>query len=131
MKLLILASFALFLCSCISSGPTRNAQTLHPDFSDLDNIEMLLANEQDEQIQTSFERAPASLGERENVKVGMARRNVKMRLGRPVDVETAGNPKYGNERWIYEKSVPTLDGYYKEKKVIYFENGNVVGWEHQ
>ncbi len=61
----------------------------------------------------------------------MPKQKVSLHLGSPNQIEVAGNPKYGNERWVYERSVPTIDGYYKETKVIYFEGGSVVGWEKQ
>ncbi|MCB0377546.1 MAG: hypothetical protein KDD33_03575 [Bdellovibrionales bacterium] len=127
MKFVVLAIFAMFLCSCMTA-PVGTSQSIHPEYSELDDIERMLLSEQEETLQANFDLGE-SRHERNDVKVGMARRSVQMHLGSPSEVEQAGNPKYGNERWTYEKSVPTLDGYYKEKKVIYFEGGEVVGWE--
>lgn len=108
----------------ISPQPTQALRRTSPHLSDLDNLEMLLLNEQQPIHQNSRKFAST-----DNIRLGMQRRRVKMSLGSPMHVEVAGNPKYGNERWIYEKEIPTLDGYYTEKQVIYFEGGSVVGWE--
>lgn len=92
--------------------------------NDLDNIEMLVL--EDHQSIYEGNRKVAS---DDPVRLGMQKTKVQLHMGQPTFVEVAGNPKYGNERWIYERSIPTMDGYYTEKKVIYFEAGSVVGWE--
>ena len=101
--------------------PSRRLPTA---VSDLDNLEMLLLNEQ----QPIASQAPDADAE-DQLRLGMPKQFVKRYFGRPNVVEVAGNPVYGNERWIYERKVSTLDGYYTEKKVIYFEGGRIVGWE--
>lgn len=106
-----------------SSEHFRRPQTAMSEVSDL---EMLLLNEQ-QHISSNSSQNTIS----DSLRLGMQRNRVKRSLGAPAQVEVAGNPKYGNERWIYEKNVPTLDGYYTERKVIYFERGSVVGWEAQ
>jgi len=113
--------------------PTSPNRKVHPEFSDLDSLEMMLLNDHETIYERKSKRRSLASNNRigNNIRVGMARRNVKMKLGSPTEVEVAGNPVYGNERWTYETSVPTLDGYYTEKKVIYFESGTVVGWESQ
>ena len=63
------------------------------------------------------------------VSIGMPKRYVQMQLGVPAQVEVAGNPDYGNERWTYEASMPTSNGYITQRRYIYFENHQVVGWE--
>ena len=103
---------------------------IHPEFSDLDDLEMMLLNDHESIYENrSEERRYTASTRGPQIRVGMERRNVQLHLGSPTRVEVAGNPKYGNERWTYETSVPTLDGYYTERKVIYFEGGTVVGWE--
>ena len=42
-------------------------------------------------------------------------------MGKPMRVEIAGNPRYENERWLYR-----MNG---ASKYIYFESGQVQGWE--
>ncbi len=125
----ILALFLMsqvFIACMLTPRPADHSRRVHPAISDLDNLEMLLLNDQEalyeEQRQLSSTR---------NIRLGMEKNRVARTLGEPKLVEVAGNPKYGNERWIYETAIPTLDGYYKEKRVIYFEGGNVVGWETQ
>ena len=125
MKFLSLILLTTFVAGCMLAPPPANpSRKTHPEISDLDNLEMLLLNEQ----QPIYE-SNRNLANIDHLRLGMQKNRVKHRLGAPNQVEVAGNPKYGNERWIYETSVPTLDGYYKEKKIIYFESGTVVGWE--
>ncbi|MEM7647363.1 MAG: hypothetical protein AAF203_10670 [Pseudomonadota bacterium] len=126
MKFLTILCAGLLFAGCMLRPPIapQSHHALHPEISDLDNLEMLLLNEQ----QPIYE-SNRNLASTDNIRLGMEKRRVEMNLGLPTHREVAGNPKYGNERWIYEKSIPTLDGYYQEKKVIYFEGGNVVGWE--
>jgi hypothetical protein len=54
---------------------------------------------------------------------------VKKSWGEPDSVEVSGNPKFKNERWLYHRMVPQTDGYKKEKRIVYFEGGVVIGWE--
>lgn len=122
LSLLILSQF--FVACLMTPQPAQNSRKVHPAISDLDNLEMLLLNDQQSIYQNN-----RKLSSTDNIHLGMQKNRVKRSLGLPSQVEVAGNPKYGNERWVYVRSVPTLDGYYKEKKVIYFEGGSVVGWE--
>lgn len=124
--MIILLLCGLMLNACLLSSP-RNidaSRKFHPEISDLDNLEMLLLNEQE-----SLYESAADSGSEDHLRLGMPKNRVKRTLGLPSQVEVAGNPKYGNERWIYERSVPTLQGYYKERRVMYFEGGRLVGWE--
>lgn len=114
----------LFAGCAFNPVPQKNSRRVHPAISDLDNLEMLLLNDQQPLVEQ--ERTPS---QQSSIRLGMEKNGVRRFLGAPNQVEVAGNPKYENERWIYETQVPTLGGYYKEKRVIYFENGAVVGWE--
>ena len=125
MKTLSLLLCLIFLSGCmlLRQPPQDASRRLPPAVSDLDNLEMLLMNEQNggysEQAQLETER----------LRIGMPKSYVRRQLGHPSVVEVAGNPVYGNERWIYENSIETLKGSYQETRVIYFEEGSVVGWE--
>ena len=55
------------------------------------------------------------------VAFGMRKPDVLDSLGKPLRVEVAGNPRHENERWLYQ-----LNG---APKYIYFESGEVQGWE--
>ncbi len=55
------------------------------------------------------------------IMLGMNKSDVMASLGNPSRVEVAGNPSYENERWIYR-----VNG---AMKYIYFESGQVGGWE--
>lgn len=125
MRILSLVVLSQFFVACLMTpGPQEASRRVPSEISDLDNLEMLLLNEQ----QSIYDNN-RDLSSIDNIRLGMNKRWVKRSMGSPKHVEVAGNPKYGNERWVYERSVPTMDGYYKEWKVIYFEGGSVVGWE--
>ena len=64
-------------------------------------------------------RAPASRDS--EIALGMGKSEVMDSLGKPRRVEVAGNPSYENERWVYQVNGST--------KYIYFESGEVQGWE--
>lgn len=59
-----------------------------------------------------------------DIALGMNRFEVARLWGDPREVEPSGNPEYGNERWIYWNGL----SYLSSEKVVYFENGRVVGW---
>ncbi len=65
-----------------------------------------------------------------DISIGMNTSNVYQSWGEPQKVETAGNPRSGNERWIY-RSNSTSFWSDSSAKIVYFENGQVVGWETQ
>lgn len=69
------------------------------------------------------------LVEAQDIAVGMPESLVKKSWGEPDSVEASGNPQFRNFRWHYNRYVSTQDGYKKERKVVYFEGGKVVGWE--
>lgn len=61
--------------------------------------------------------------------LGMTREAVIASWGEPDTKEIAGNALYGNERWKYTKNVPTEGNYGLETRFVYFEGGQVSGWE--
>jgi len=73
--------------------------------------------------QSSFEpRIHSSFYERQDhLTIGMSKNDVLNSFGKPLLVEIAGNPRNENERWLYE-----MNG---ASKYIYFESGEVHGWE--
>jgi hypothetical protein len=56
-----------------------------------------------------------------DILTGMTKDDVLESMGKPMRVEIAGNPRYENERWLYR-----MNG---ASKYIYFESGQVQGWE--
>lgn len=74
-------------------------------------------------------RDVASLIEQNDIAIGMGRKAVLESWGDPAQVEVAGRPENGNERWLYSEYVSTPEGYQEEKRVLYFQNGKLVGWE--
>lgn len=56
-----------------------------------------------------------------DILLGMKKDDVLSSWGKPLRVEVAGNPRHENERWLYR-----MNG---ASKYIYFESGEVQGWE--
>lgn len=57
----------------------------------------------------------------QDILLGMTKNDVLTSWGKPVQVDVAGNPRNENERWLYK-----MNG---ASKYIYFESGQVEGWE--
>lgn len=92
-------------------------------------------------------RAPASLADApapyladpvetqaspDQIRVGMAKSDVVSAWGRPSEVETAGDPHLGHERWVYFRGLASRWGLSSRdsQRVVYFEGGRVAGWEN-
>lgn len=73
-------------------------------------------------------RGIAHLIEQNDIALGMQKEAVKESWGDPDYVEVAGNPKLENERWRFSLPIQTSEGYQIEERFVYFENGQVVGW---
>lgn len=67
--------------------------------------------------------------ESQDLTLGMTQDLVRKSWGDPDSVENSGNPIYKNERWKYTRESPSLNGYKRERRYVYFEGGRVVGWE--
>ena len=67
--------------------------------------------------------------ESQDLTLGMTQDLVRKSWGDPDSVEHSGNPIYKNERWKYTRESPSLNGYKRERRYVYFEGGRVVGWE--
>lgn len=63
-----------------------------------------------------------------DVTLGMSSQQVYSVWGEPADIETAGDPRYGNQRWIYYLGLSSPWSM-RQARVVYFEQGRVVGWE--
>lgn len=59
--------------------------------------------------------------QKNDILFGMTKNDVINSWGNPARVEVAGNPRNENERWLYQ-----ING---ASKYIYFEAGQVHGWE--
>ncbi|WP_408097761.1 hypothetical protein ACJVC5_02275 [Peredibacter sp. HCB2-198] len=77
-----------------------------------------LEEEKDEYV-NSKERAFAV--SKQDIVLGMTKNEVVESWGKPLRIEIAGNPVNENERWLYRMR--------NGQKFIYFESGQVQGWE--
>lgn len=59
--------------------------------------------------------------EKQDIILGMKKNAVLESWGKPLRVDIAGNPRNENERWLYHSNGAS--------KYIYFEAGEVQGWE--
>jgi len=75
---------------------------------------------QEQDIQSALESG--------NIVLGMSMDQVLSAWGRPRNIETAGDPGYGNQRWVYQDG---LSGRWNinPSRTVYFEEGKVPGWE--
>ena len=62
-----------------------------------------------------------------DVAAGMSMQDVTQTWGEPRHVQYAGRPGAGNQRWVYTDGPTTLGT--GESRVLYFEDGQLVGWE--
>jgi len=63
-----------------------------------------------------------------DIVLGMGTHDVVQAWGEPRDVETAGDPRHGNQRWVYYDGISSRWGL-GSSRTVYFENGKVVGWQ--
>lgn len=129
--LLIFALLTLNLTGCATAPSQEEAlQELYaqygilprPDRSPAESLDS--DSEAKELRQLQIEQA---LQERDLV-VGMTQSQVRSAWGEPRDVEVAGNPLQGNQRWIYFQGLSSRWSL-SPARVVYFESGQVVGWE--
>jgi hypothetical protein len=59
---------------------------------------------------------------------GMRMDEVKAIWGQPREIETAGDPRSGNQRWIYPKVLLQDDSILP--KTVTFEKGQVIEWDN-
>lgn len=64
-----------------------------------------------------------------DIAIGMPMDFVIKAWGEPLQREVSGNPLFKNEKWRYNRSISSQEGYRQEKRIVYFEGGRVVGWE--
>lgn len=135
MKRLLLLMLVALITGCLSTTPpsVNNAfyhggMEVVPDSPE--EIESMLQEQREPHLQELLaEKINYGGYESNQVSLGMPKRYVQMYMGAPTQVEVAGNPNYGNEKWTYEIAIPTPNGYVTERRFIYFENHEVVGWE--
>lgn len=73
--------------------------------------------------------AVQALIDENDIAIGMTRQAVRESWGPADNVDVAGNPMYGNEKWYYSGQVTSSEGYMTERRTVVFESGLVVGWE--
>ncbi len=65
----------------------------------------------------------------QDIFLGMSARAVRKSWGPPRIVEETGPRERAVERWFYKAWTPTPQGYREQRRIVYFENGQVIGWE--
>lgn len=84
-------------------------------------------------VPTSIPNIPASavqeLITEGDLALGMTRDAVRESWGSPARVEVSGNPKMGNERWLYKEFLPSREGYIPQQRFVFFKSGKVAGWK--
>ncbi|MFL5813324.1 MAG: hypothetical protein ACJ763_07075 [Bdellovibrionia bacterium] len=74
---------------------------------------------------------PSASGEisQSQLTLGMSSYRVRSLWGQPQEIENAGDPASGNQRWIYLNGLKRGWGT-SDYRVVYFERNQVVGWEN-
>jgi hypothetical protein len=83
-------------------------------------------NDEDAKNEQEHRRRQAIMNQ--DILLGMSTKDVQSAWGTPRDIETAGFPGSGNERWVYYNGNSTNYGV-DRPRIVYFEQGHVVGWE--
>jgi hypothetical protein len=94
----------------------------------------LLQGRQSQYDKNSYQRRIASAVVRQDLILGMAGSDVRQAWGSPEKIETAGGiQESAAERWVYVHGLTHAQGMrdMAEKRIVYFQNGAVVGWETQ
>jgi len=94
----------------------------------------LLQGRRAENGENSYQRRIASAVIRQDLILGMDSSDVRQAWGSPEQVESAGgSQESAAERWIYVHGLTHAQGLrdMAEKRIVYFQNGAVVGWETQ
>jgi hypothetical protein len=119
--ILTLAPFLLFLSSC----------ALFPLQGDLDPpdpyAEAMLQQQEAQamqQYQINMARA------RRDITLGMTHEDVMNIWGEPRSIDRAGHDSSGNQRWVYYEGLSSPWSL-STMRVVYFEEGRVVGWDKQ
>lgn len=113
----------IFLTGCISLKPNSTTSNTAMNWREQQLEPWLQTNDSHVEVEEAVEKTT-----RDDI-IGLPKQRVAVKFGFPDHVEIAGNPKYENERWVYQRSIPTEEGSYPQTQVIYFESGHVVGWE--
>ncbi|HLD99417.1 MAG TPA: hypothetical protein VJB59_04120 [Bdellovibrionota bacterium] len=112
-------------CALFETVPTRRAstgnavQTATPEQSEMDE-ERRLRREQ--QLQRALNEA--------NLIPGMSTQEVRAAWGEPREIDSAGDPRLGNEKWTYYNGLSSRWSI-SSTRIVYFEAGKVVGWRSQ
>lgn len=64
----------------------------------------------------------------DTISYGMDMNDVTSVWGEPGSIESAGDSSDGNQRWTYYSGLSSRYGL-GDKRIVYFENGRVVGWK--
>lgn len=65
----------------------------------------------------------------QDIALGMPQVYVRQAWGEPQKIEISGDPYFKNERWKYVRQVTTPQGFRQEKRTVFFEGGQVAGWD--
>lgn len=66
----------------------------------------------------------------QDIVMGMPMEDVVRAWGDPADVQVAGDPYNGNQKWTYFSGLSSTWSL-KSGRIVYFESGRVVGWDRQ
>jgi hypothetical protein len=122
----------LMIGACLLNGCALFAPMTEDEMYENDPVgRAALALRQDRSPAGETPFASAEMSERpsDQLTLGMSAYRVRSLWGQPQEVENAGDPASGNQRWIYLNGLKRGWGT-SDYRVVYFERNQVVGWEN-
>jgi hypothetical protein len=113
-----------FLSGCAIASFELDAEDRSPAMSAEAEERHALRMQMEQMKQAQIRRAR----DNRDVILGMRQEDVLYVWGHPGEVAVAGNRSDGNEKWVYYEGLSRRAGL-GQARVIYFEQGEVVGWE--
>lgn len=96
------------------------------DFSD--KLKWLRQNNFDSRISNYSDDEREAI-EQNDILLHMSMNAVKESWGEPDNREISGNEMHGNQKWTYFNYQSSPEGYQKQNRTLFFENGRVVAWQ--
>ncbi|MCS6837290.1 MAG: outer membrane protein assembly factor BamE [Bdellovibrionaceae bacterium] len=69
--------------------------------------------------------------EEQDIALGMTADLVRRAWGDPQEIAVSGIIPFGNMIWTYSSQETDSKGFRSRKRIVYFEDGQVVGWDSQ
>ena len=137
-SLINLVGITGFLAAGCASAPAHSAKSPYSEtlgfegkglFESSAEVDPAAQEARDEQKSIELRELEAGQANRDLV-MGMLMKDVLEIWGHPLEVQTAGDPAIGNQKWVYYDGLSSRWSL-SAARVVYFESGKVAGWRTQ